>query len=98
MKSWKKPVLAIGALIVVAILIGVSVVRSQAGVVAVQTAPARRQTISAVVTASGQVQPKTYADIDANSIGQLTELPVKEGQRVKKGQLLAVVDNVQQEA
>lgn len=98
MKRWKKPVFAIGALVVVAILIGVSVVRSQAGVVAVQTAPARRQTISAVVTASGQVQPKTYADIDANSIGQLTELPVKEGQRVKKGQLLAVVDNVQQEA
>lgn len=98
MKRWKKPIIALAALIVVAILVAVSVVRSQAGVVAVQTAAARRQTIRAIVTASGQVQPKTYADIDANSIGQLTELPVKEGQRVQKGQLLAVVDNVQQRA
>ncbi|MGH9535238.1 MAG: efflux RND transporter periplasmic adaptor subunit [Terriglobales bacterium] len=98
MKRWKKPIFALCALVVVAILVGVSVERSQAGVVKVQTARAARRTIRAVVTASGQIQPKTYADIDANSIGQVTALLVQEGERVKEGQLLAVVDNVQQAA
>lgn len=98
MKRWKKPLLALGALLAVAILVGVSVLRSQEGVVKVQTATAVRRTIRAIVNASGQIQPKTYADIDANSIGQVTQLLVKEGARVHKGQLLAVVQNVQQAA
>lgn len=98
MKRWKKPLLALGALLAVAILVGVSVLRSQEGVVKVQTATAVSRTIRAIVNASGQIQPKTYADIDANSIGQVTQLLVKEGDRVRKGQLLAVVQNVQQAA
>jgi HlyD family secretion protein len=51
-----------------------------------------------VVSASGEIKPKTYANIGANAFGKIIKLHVKEGERVKKGQLLAQLENVQSSA
>ena len=51
-----------------------------------------------IVTASGEVKPKNYINIGANAQGELKEILVKEGARVRKGQLLARIENVQPEA
>jgi len=48
-----------------------------------------------VVSASGEIKPKTYANIGANAFGRIVKLHVKEGDRVKKGQLLAQLEDVQ---
>ena len=48
-----------------------------------------------MVSASGEIKPKTYANIGANAMGRIVKLHVREGDRVKKGQLLAQLENVQ---
>ncbi len=48
-----------------------------------------------MVSASGEIKPKTYVNIGANAFGKITHLYVKEGDHVKKGQLLAQLENVQ---
>src|SRR6516165_12376600 len=86
---------------VVAVLgIGVyaSTVYSKKGLVTVQTGNVVRQDLTSVVTASGEIKPKNYINIGANAMGDITDLLVKEGNRVHKGQLLAKVEDVQQAA
>jgi HlyD family secretion protein len=68
------------------------------GVVTVQTGRVFRQDLTSLVTASGEIKPRNYINIGANAQGQLTEILVKEGDRVKKGQLLARIENIQPEA
>ena len=80
------------------IVVGFFVARSQKGIVRVQTGKAQRQSLASVVSASGEIKPKTYVNIGANAFGKIVKLYVKEGDRVKKGQLLAQLENVQSSA
>jgi len=98
MKTWLKVLLGIGALLVIVGIISATVYFSGRNVVAVQTGKAQRQDLTAVVTASGEIKPKTYVNVGANAFGKIIHLYVKEGQRVKKGQLLAQLENVQSSA
>jgi HlyD family secretion protein len=71
---------------------------STRGIVAVQTGRVARQDLVAVVTASGEIKPRNYVDISANAMGRITEILVKEGDRVHKGQLLAKIESIQPQA
>jgi HlyD family secretion protein len=97
MRRWKKPVIALAIIAVVAGIAVVSI-RNRGKVVIVQAAPADRADVTALVTASGEIKPKNYADISANSLGQITAILVKEGDVVHRGQLLARLENIQQDA
>jgi HlyD family secretion protein len=92
--KWKI-LITIAALVLAGIGIYASTVYANRGVVTVQTALVERQDLTSLVTASGEIKPKNYINIGANAIGQLTEVAVKEGDHVKKGQLLARIENVQ---
>jgi HlyD family secretion protein len=72
----------------------------QRNIVTVQTAKSFRQDLAAVVTASGEIKPRNYINIgtNANIPSRITDILVVEGQRVKKGQLLAKLESVQPEA
>lgn len=70
----------------------------QSGIEKVTTGRAVRQDLVAVVSGTGQIKPKTYVNIGATSFGRITHLYVKEGDRVKKGDILARVESVQPEA
>jgi HlyD family secretion protein len=72
-----------------------SVKYSQRGVVTVQTGKAIREDLSSIVSASGEIKPRNYINIGAEYQGQLTEILVKEGDHVRKGQLLARIDEAQ---
>jgi len=84
--------------VVLAIMVGFTVRQSGKNVAAVQTGKAQREDLSSVVSASGEIKPKTYVNIGANAYGKITHLYVKEGDHVKKGQLLAQLENVQSTA
>ena len=60
-----------------------------------QTGQVVRQDLTSLVTASGEIKPKNYINIGANAQGDITELLVKEGDHVRKGQLLAKIEDVQ---
>jgi HlyD family secretion protein len=98
MKSRKK-ILIIALVIVGIVALGiVGIVWSQRGQVVVQTGAVSRQNLTAVVTASGQIEPENYANVNANSFGKITDINVQEGQRVKRGQLLLRTQDVEQQA
>jgi HlyD family secretion protein len=98
MKPWKKIAIGVGVAVLLAAIVGFTVHQSGKNVVTVQTGKVLRQDLSAVVSASGEIKPKTYVNIGANAYGKITHLYVKEGDHVKKGQLLAQLENVQSSA
>ncbi len=93
----KLALIAIGVVALLAI-VGFTVQQSRKGVVTVQTGKAVREDLASVVTASGEIKPKVYVNIGANAMGKITHLYVKEGDRVKFGQILATLENVQSSA
>jgi HlyD family secretion protein len=79
-------------------IVGFTVNQTQKNVVAVQTGKVNRQDIVSIVTASGEIKPKNYVNVGANAMGRIVKLYVKEGEKVKKGQILAQLENVQSAA
>ncbi len=98
MKTWMKIAIGVGAAVVLASIVAFTVYQSHKNVVTVQTAKVQREDLAAVVSASGEIKPKTYVNIGANAFGKIVRLYVKEGDRVKKGQMLAQLENVQSAA
>src|ERR1700688_4774270 len=98
MTVWKKVAIGAGIAVLLAIIVGFTVHQSSKNVVTVQTGKIQRQDLTTVVSASGEIKPKTYVNIGANAYGKITHLYVKEGDQVKKGQLLAQLENVQSAA
>lgn len=58
----------------------------------VETAKANEITIVETVSATGKIQPEIEVKVSSQVSGEIIELPVKEGQIVKKGQLLAKIN------
>ena len=95
MKTKWKVLITVAALVVAAVGVYASTVYTKRGVVTVQTGNVARADLTSIVTASGEIKPKDYIDIGANAIGQLTQILVKEGDQVRKGELLAKLEDVQ---
>src|SRR5271156_1838450 len=98
MKLWKKIAIGGGVAVLLAAIVGFTVYQSGRDVGTVQTGRAQREDLSSVVSGSGEIKPKTYVNIGANAYGKITHLYVREGDHVKKGQLLAQLENVQSSA
>jgi HlyD family secretion protein len=97
-KSKWKTILIVLVVLMLGIGVYASTVYSKRGVVAVQTGKVVRQDLTSLVTASGEIKPKNYINIGANALGILTKILVKEGDPVKRGQLVARIENIQPEA
>jgi HlyD family secretion protein len=95
MKTWKKVLLAIGGAFI--LLIGWSVYRYQTtkDVVTVQTGKVSKEDLLSIVTASGEIKPRTYSNVLGEGIGKIKEIVVKEGDHVKQGDVLLRLENVQ---
>ncbi|MDE3178268.1 MAG: biotin/lipoyl-binding protein, partial [Acidobacteriota bacterium] len=98
MKPWKKNLMIGVVVLALIILTIVGVVWSRRGEATVQSGKVVRQTLTAVVTASGQIEPENYANVNANSIGKVTDIYIKEGQHVDNGQLLLRIQDNQEQA
>ena len=54
----------------------------------------KRAVFRSTVTASGEIVAERYADVGSSVMGKLVSLPVKEGDRVRRGQVVARIDSV----
>lgn len=94
----KKIIGAVVGIAVIGAVVGFSVSRENRKKTAVQTGKVEKRDLVQVVTASGEVRPKRYVNVGANVSGRLVEINVLEGDRVKKGQILAKVESERYEA
>jgi HlyD family secretion protein len=95
MKTWKKVVIGAGAVVVLGVIVLVSVKQANKGVVTVQTGKVQKQDLVSLVTASGEVKPKTYTNVLGEGFGKVVEIAVKEGQHVSRGDVLLRLENIQ---
>ena len=91
----KKLLIGVGILLLVAAVAALTIYRAQANVTKVTTQTVAKQDITSLVSGTGQIKPKTYVNIGATAFGRITHLNVKEGDHVKRGAVLATVENVQ---
>ena len=94
----KKIIGAVVGIAVIGAVVGFSVNRENRKKTTVQTGKVEKKDLVQVVTASGEVRPKRYVNVGANVSGRLIEINVLEGDRVKKGQILARVESERYEA
>lgn len=94
----KKIIGAVVAIAVIGAVVGFSVNRENRKKTTVQTGKVEKKDLVQVVTASGEVRPRRYVNVGANVSGRLIEINVLEGDRVKKGQILARVESERYEA
>jgi HlyD family secretion protein len=87
-------------LAVVALAVAVAAIRRNGGSATQVTVGAaeQRPVLRATVTASGEIVATRYADIGSSVMGKIVSLRVAEGNHVKAGQVLAVIDPVQARA
>jgi HlyD family secretion protein len=95
MKTWQKVLVAILIVSVLGGIVWYSVYQTNKGVVTVQTGHVAKADLTSIVTASGEVRPKNYTNVLGEGIGKITEIVVKEGDHVKKGDILLRLESIQ---
>jgi len=95
-----KKKIIIGSVIAVVLIaiVTFTVTQGSRNAITVQTGQVAKQDLATVVSASGEIKPLTYVNVGANAFGKIVKLYVKEGDHVKKGQLLAQLEQVQSAA
>jgi HlyD family secretion protein len=90
-----KRLLIIGGILVVVLIAVVVLVKGSGHTTTkIATETAMRRNITEVVSASGKVQPELEIKISSDVPGEIVELNVKEGDTVKKGDLLLRINPV----
>jgi len=89
-KKSKKKLFIFGGigLLLVVLLVVAFIGGNKEEIVSVQTEKVEKRTITQTVAATGKINPEFKVVINPEVTGEIIELPVKEGDLVKKGQLL----------
>ena len=86
----------LGAAVALAVISGIvaaNVIREKRSRVEVQMGTVEKRDLVQVVTASGEVRPRRYVNVGANVSGRIVDLLVREGDPVRKGQVLARIES-----
>ncbi len=96
MKKNKKKIYIIGgALVLLIIIISANMFREDDNSIKVEVEEVQRGTVVHKVNASGKIQPIKEIKISSTTSAWVTKITVKEGDRVKAGQLLITLDEKQ---
>jgi HlyD family secretion protein len=93
MTTLQKGLIGVGAVVVVGAIVGASVLsRPKAKGEEVYMAKAATKDLASFVSATGRIEARTRVNIQSSVIGEIRQLPVKEGDVVKTGDLLVQID------
>lgn len=92
MKKRNKIIIGAAVLVLIVVIVLLNLSRSGEKVYKVEADKVKKGDIVSVVTGSGKVQAKKDVKISATVPGVIISLPVKDGDMVKKGQLLVQID------
>ena len=92
MTKQKKLLVIVGGLGGIVLLVVIARLGSHRSGVQVETSPVEARTIRSSILASGELQYKTPVELKPEVIGKISAIPVVEGQRVRKGQVVLRLD------
>ncbi|MGB5139577.1 MAG: efflux RND transporter periplasmic adaptor subunit, partial [Candidatus Zixiibacteriota bacterium] len=93
MTTKKRTILiVVGAVVLLAIIVIVNLSSSSGTIQAVQADKVKKGEIISEVTATGSVRARTTVKVSADVSAKITDLPVEEGDLVKKGDVLVRLD------
>jgi HlyD family secretion protein len=99
MSKRKKIVILCLVVVVLMIIVMASIRSGYKETILVQTSTVQRKDVlTSKVTASGQIRAKKFVDLQSEITGIITDLPVREGDKVKKGEVLLRIDPIQSAA
>ena len=98
MQKRTKIILGVSALAVVAAIAIGAIASSKNGGTMVKLEPVQQRDLVAVVSASGWIRPHRKVDVQADVMGRIVELNVREGDHVTRGQVLLRIDPTQYQA
>lgn len=90
-KKTKWILIAVGAFLVTLMILKILLSSGEKST-KVQTDKVKKSDLTAFVTANGKIEPKTKVKISAYVPAKIVRLPVKEGDKVRRGQLLVQLD------
>ncbi|MGA3283732.1 MAG: efflux RND transporter periplasmic adaptor subunit [Verrucomicrobiota bacterium] len=90
-KRRKIIIFSVIGLVLVALVL-VAIFKKRAPAITIQTELVARHSLTNLVVANGKIQPVVQVTISPEVSGEIIELPVKEGQQVKKGDLLVKIN------
>jgi HlyD family secretion protein len=93
----KKPLIIIGVVVVITLTIVLNLTQKETGE-NVEVTIVKKGNIMSVVTASGELRAKSQVNISAETIGRIKKIYYQEGDYVRKGDLIIVLDDVQAQA
>jgi HlyD family secretion protein len=85
-------------LVLIFLIVFLNLRSKQRAGVSVEVDRVKRGELISKVSASGEVKPRKYVNISSNVPGMIEKIYVKEGEKVKEGQILIKLDSAQYEA
>lgn len=99
MSKRKKIWIGCGIVALLMIVVIASINSSRRNTVLVQTAKVKKKDVlTSKITASGEIRAKEFVDLQSEIAGIITDIPVREGAAVKRGDVLLRIDPIQTEA
>jgi len=99
MSKKKKIWIAGGVVLALGLILFFSIKASQRDEVLVQTSKVvRKDALKAQVSASGQIRAKEFVELQSETAGVIIDLPIREGDKVTKGDILLKIDPIQTQA
>lgn len=95
MKRSKKIAIGIAVILIALIIVAVVAKRRNGKGVEVTVAKVEATDLTSKVSANGRIEAKRKVDLSANVMGQIVNLAVREGDRVKRGDFLLQIDRAQ---
>lgn len=93
MTTLQKSLIGVGAVVVAGVIVAASALsKPKEKGEEVFMAKAAKKDLTSYVQATGRIEAKTKVNVQSSVIGEIISLPVKEGDVVKKGDLLVQVD------
>jgi HlyD family secretion protein len=96
MSKRKKLLILGGSVVILAIIVVASISSSRKDTILVQASKVKRKDVlNSKVTASGEIRAKNAVNLQSEITGIITDLPVREGDIVHKGDVLLRIDPIQ---
>jgi HlyD family secretion protein len=97
-KKKRKVIIIVAVICVIVVFVIFNLLAQREKSIQVSVEDVKKQNLTSIISASGEVKPKKNVNISAHIPGRIVKIGVEEGQRVNEGAFLLKLDSTQYEA